>query len=356
MYDELSEGYHQLVGHDAQITQAQTSFRSGKMHHAWLLTGPSGIGKSLFARQLAAAIIASDTTQSAFFEDKPAFSLRFDPQNATMRQVMHHAHPDFHYIAPIEDEKNKSGAIKVEQIRSLTPFLSHKSATSGWRVAIIDHLDAVNVQGANAMLKMVEEPPEKTVIILIASAYGIVLPTIRSRCRHLKFDPLSQQDQQTILSAHLPEADQASLAQLALFSGGSIGYALEVAQTDALDLYEASCLILAKPQADTNALMQLSGKWGAVRNKALLPIAAQAFSRLLATAALTAAGAALPQTVMAQEKALISSLAEGSDAATIAAFHQEFLASLSKGVHSYLDMQSVFMKLFDKIHSLAHPK
>ena len=344
-----------LRGHEAQIAQVEESFKTGKMHHAWLLTGPKGIGKGLFAKYLAASILGQDESQTGLFGDASPFSLAVDPQTPVMRQIMQNAHPDYLYIAPSDDEKNKSGAIKVEQIRTLTPFFSHKSATGGWRVAIIDNLDSVNVQGANAMLKMVEEPPEKTVIILIARAAGSVLPTIRSRCRELRFDHLSTQDQLSLLQEHLPDADHAALAQLAAFSGGSMGYALEVAQTDVLDLYEASCLILAKPQTDVSTLLELSGKWGAAKKKASVPLAVAAFSRLLAYAAQHAASHQPQEQLMSCEMDVVRLLCQANAPLVLADLHDEFVATISRAESSYLDMPGVFMKLFNKIHSLSHP-
>ncbi|MGC6536507.1 MAG: DNA polymerase III subunit delta' [Candidatus Puniceispirillaceae bacterium] len=343
-----------LIGHKTQIAQAEEGVTSGKMHHAWLLTGPEGIGKARFAHQLAASLIAYDDSQSALFGDPTPFRIALDEANPDMRQVMQSAHPDFLHIAPIQDEKNKSGMIKVEQIRALTPFFSHKSASGGWRVALLDNLDAVNLQGANAMLKIVEEPPEKAIILLVAKSAGSVLPTIRSRCRELRFAHLSHEEQRILLSSHLPDADPDALTQLALFSGGSMGYALEIAKTDALDLYEASCLILAKPQADASTLLDLSGKWGAARQKKLLPIAKQAFSRLLAQAALSAAGRPLPEGLMDCERTLIGCLQDASNSLALAELHDDFMSELSKAERAFLDMPAVFLSLFDKIHSLAH--
>lgn len=354
MSDEAQMMPSELVGHQAQITAVETSFESGKMHHAWLLTGPKGIGKSVFAKQLAAAIIAHDDGQSALFGDKTPFSMAYESGNQTMRQVLQSAHPDFLSIAPIDEDKNKSGTIKVEQIRELTPFFSHKSANGGWRVAMIDTLDIVNQQGANAMLKIIEEPPEKAVILLLARSVGSVLPTIRSRCRELRFDPLLQTEQLTLLSKFLPDADNESLRKLAVFSGGSIGYALEIAQTDALDLYEATCLILSKSQTDTNALLELSGKWGAATKKNLRPIAVQGFSRLLSSAALQAAGHPSPVALLASEKLLIDQLCEGHDAKTLADLHDEFYQTVTSAERAYLDMVSIFLSIFDKIHRFAH--
>ena len=350
-----------LVGHKAQQAAVEQAFVGSRMPHAWLLTGPNGIGKAHFAKQLAAAIIAYDDTQSALFGDKPAFSMGYDETQETVnqdtaRQVIQGAHGDFLSISAVQDEKNKSGAIKVEQIRSLIPFFSHKSATGGWRVAIIDSLDDVNVQGANAMLKIVEEPPEKTVILLLATNAGAVLPTIRSRCRHLPFDPLSLPDQMTILQRYLPEADDDALQALAQFSGGSLGYALQVSETDALDLYQASCLVLAKSDSKAHHLLEISSRWGAAKQKALLPIATQAFSRLLSAAALQSAAQNLTDAFLPCETELITLLAKSAPPATLAELHGEMHRALQQGTRAYLDMASVFLSLFDKIHSIAHQK
>ena len=346
--------YRAIVGHEAQIALAEASVSSGKMHHAWLLTGPSGIGKATFAHHLGAALIAHNDSQSALFGDAAPFSMALDDTDQDVRQVLQLAHPDFLYIAPRDDEKNKSGAIKAEQIRELIPFFSHKSASGGWRVAIIDSLDAVNVTGANAMLKIVEEPPEKAIIILVARSAGAVLPTIRSRCRELRFAPLSAVVQKRLLAQHLPDADEDALHQLSLFSGGSMGYALLLDQSDALDLYEASCLILSKPQAEASQLLDLSAKWGSARQKHLLPIATQAFSKLLHQAALHAAGHKASEGLLACETQLISYLADASNPLALAELHQELIDTLAKAERAYLDMPSVFLSLFDKIHSHAH--
>lgn len=356
MTDIEPEHIHHLIGHEAQIKQTTALFESGKMHHAWLLTGPKGIGKSLFARQLAAAIISYDDNQSALFGEATPLSFELDNNHPDIRQVWQNAHPDFLYIAPVIDEKNKSGTIKVEQIRALTTFFAHKSAKDGWRVAIIDSLDECNVQGANAMLKIVEEPPEKTIIILLAKSKGAVLPTIRSRCFELKFNVLTLEEQVRVLRRYLTEADEKALEDLAKFANGSIGYALAIAETNLLDLYEASCLVLAKPQIDSSALLELSAKWGGTQTKALLPMATQTFMRLISDAALMATGKPLPAHHLDCEAPLLRLLCEASSPSSLAAFHHEIDTRLRVGERAFLDMPSVFMAIFDKIHSLAHPK
>ena len=351
---------HPIIGHQLQIDQLLDAFNSGKMPHAWMLTGPSGIGKAQLAQQLAASIIAHNDGQEALFGDPPPMSLQIQADNPDYRQVMQGAHPDFLYIAPIDSDKNKSGTIKIEQIRTLIPFFSHKSATGGWRVAIIDRLDDVNVNGANAMLKILEEPPEKAILFLICSQKGQVLPTIRSRCRQLTFSPLSVDVQSEILGRHFPEADKASLGNLAAISGGSIGFAIQIAETDAYDLYEASCRLLADSRASSKDMMAISSKWGAARGpqKQMIAIAKRAFSNLLAQAALRSASNQTDSenTLLAFEESLISLLSANASTDDLASFYKAYLAEIERAEARYLDFNSVFLMLFHKIHSLAHQK
>ena len=349
-----------IMGHETQIDQLLAAFNSGKMPHAWMLTGPSGIGKAQLAHQLAAAIIAKEDGQDALFGDPAPLDLHLSIDNPDIRQVMQGAHPDFLYIAPLDGEKNKSGTIKTEQIRALIPFFSHKSATGGWRVAIIDRLDDVNVNGANAMLKILEEPPEKAILFLICSQKGQVLPTIRSRCRQLAFAPLPQEVQISILNRHFPDADNETLGNLAAISGGSIGFSMQIAETDAYDLYEASCRLLADGCATAQDMMAISSKWGAARGpqKQMIAIAKRAFSNLLAQAALRSSSNQTVSTnaLLGFEDALITLLSANASSDDLAAFYKAYLAEIERAEARYLDFNSVFLMLFHKIHSLAHQK
>ena len=352
-----------IIGHEAQLDQLLEAFNSGKMPHAWMLTGPSGIGKAQLIHQFAANIIAHDTAQDALFGDASPLLFGAQLDNPQYRQVIQGAHPDFLYIAPLEDEKNKSGKIKTDQIRELIPFFSHKSASGGWRIAIIDKLDDVNVNGANAMLKILEEPPEKAILFLICGQKGHVLPTIRSRCRQMSFSPLSVDIQTDILSRYFPEADKESLANLAVISGGSLGFAMQIAQSDAYDLYEATCRLLADNNASAQDFMAISSKWGTAKTtqKQMIAIAKRAFSNILAQAALVSASSGHfnqhgQQKPLAFELTLISLLGQNTSPDIIASFYKSYLAEIERAEARYLDFSSVFLMLFHKIHSLAHPK
>ena len=352
-----------ILGHEAQINQLLEAFNSGKMPHAWMLTGPSGIGKAHLIHQLAANIIAYNDDQDALFGDPSPLSLQPMLDNPDYRQVIQGAHPDFLYIAPSDEDKNKSGKIKTEQIRALLPFFNLKSASGGWRIAIIDTLDDVNVNGANAMLKILEEPPEKAILFLICSQKGQVLPTIRSRCRQLAFSALTIEAQTSILTTHFPDADKQSLANLAAISGGSLGFAMQIAETDAYDLYEATCRLLSDSKAAAQDLIAISSKWGAARGsqKQMIAIAKRAFSNLLAQAAMQKAAVSegtdgRQSHLLAFEETLITLLSQNAPLDEIARFHEHYISEIKRAEARYLDFNSVFLMLFHKIHSLAHPK
>ena len=177
-----------VIGHSNFVEALTSSMASGRMHHAWLLTGPSGIGKATVAR-LAAAWLLSErvNTRDLFGAEVAGFSVSMEDPGAKL--VFNGAHPDYLAISPVLDD-NRSGQIKIDQIRAMVPFMAHKSARGRFRVTVIDSMDEVNRNGANAMLKLLEEPPENSVILLISSRPGQLPPTIRSRCRVVRLSPL----------------------------------------------------------------------------------------------------------------------------------------------------------------------
>ena len=185
-------------GHLAITAMLAQAVVSGRMHHAWLLTGARGIGKATTAR-LAAARLLSDMLPSARLFGDRVPTLDLDPGDPAANLVLSGAHPDFIDIRPSRDD-NKSGQIKIEQIRDLIPFMAHKPAYGARRVAIIDSMDEVNRNGANALLKIVEEPPENTVIFLVSSRPGRLLPTIRSRCCLVRMERLADDECRHVLA------------------------------------------------------------------------------------------------------------------------------------------------------------
>ena len=180
------ECLHHIQGHDDFLADIASSLSAGRMHHAWLLTGPVGIGKASMAKWRLRGFCQRRAVQ-LFLAGNP--DIKIDAEDAGT-VWFEGAHPDYKIIVPQTDD-NKSGQIKIDQIRELPPFMMHKPARGGWRVAIIDSMDVVNRNGANALLKLLEEPPKQAVIFLISSNIGHLAPTIRSRCRLVRMTRLT---------------------------------------------------------------------------------------------------------------------------------------------------------------------
>ncbi|MGD8327641.1 MAG: AAA family ATPase, partial [Sphingomonadales bacterium] len=175
MNEEGGISFEPLLGYDEAERLFLDALNSDRLHHAWLLTGPKGIGKATFAYRLS-ALLLSDSTNGDIDELHPA-----------IRLLRNEAHPDLRILKRGIDPKTGKlkSEISVADIRVLQGFLGSTAAQGGWRIIIIDAADDLNRNAANALLKILEEPPKKVAFFLISHAPGRLLPTIRSRCRHL---------------------------------------------------------------------------------------------------------------------------------------------------------------------------
>lgn len=227
-----------LVGHEDAIAHVAAAYQSGKMHHALLLSGPPGVGKATFAFHLAQHLLANPVPELA-----PATFSGRDPQSALFRQIAQGSHPSvLHLTRPVNERtKGFKSVVTVDEIRKIGRFLSMTSHDGGWRVVIVDPADDMNTNAANALLKNLEEPPARTLFVLIAHSAGGLLPTIRSRCQLIKFKPLNEAQLFQVLQslgAPLPD-DPQSRAALAQRAGGSVREALLLTQYGGLDIADA---------------------------------------------------------------------------------------------------------------------
>jgi len=175
-----------LLGHEAAERTLLDAIAQKRMHHAWLISGPEGIGKATLAYRFARALLAGTTVGAGA-------SLALDPSHPVFRRVAAAGHADLLTIERMVDEKTKrlKRDIAVAYVRKINGFMALTPAEGGWRVAIVDGAEDLNLASANGLLKILEEPPPRAVLLLVCSAPGRLLPTIRSRCRHLRLDPLA---------------------------------------------------------------------------------------------------------------------------------------------------------------------
>ncbi|HKP33767.1 MAG TPA: DNA polymerase III subunit delta', partial [Sphingomicrobium sp.] len=257
-----------IAGQDRAIAQFASAWASRKLHHAWLLAGPKGVGKATFAHAAARRVLAEAAG--------PVFDLsaiETDDEHPIVRLVDAGSHPDMRRLERLLNEKtgNLNRNIKVEQIRELGEFMGLTAALSPWRVVVIDSVDELEPSGANALLKILEEPPANTLFFLISHAPGRLLPTIRSRCRRLDFTSLDDDAMTSVLEAKASEVGAAERERIIAMSFGSPGRALAFAELGLAKLEQAAMAILREGDP-TNArradLAQELGKKGAAERYA----------------------------------------------------------------------------------------
>lgn len=231
-------------GHQKIEEEILSAFNKGCMPHGLIFSGPKGIGKSTFAFRLARFLLAqasgTDLAQASIFEDQTppkAENLTTSPHHPALRLMASGAHPDLLCIEPAYDAvKDKfKDAISVADIRRIAPFLHMTASFGGWRVVIINDADSMNRNAQNALLKILEEPPANTVLMLITHRIGAMIPTIRSRCRVFNFQKLSEGNFSKILTARGHFLEDGALETLYKLSDGSIGEALKFIDQDGIE-------------------------------------------------------------------------------------------------------------------------
>ena len=259
-----------LIGHDGAEAGLVEAWNSGRMPHAWLFTGPRGVGKATLAYRLARFALrggAADEGPSLFgaAELGPSTEgLGLDPELAVCRQVANGGHPDLLVIERSVNQRTNTlrRDIVVEDVARLSSFLRLTSGAGGWRVVVVDSVDEMNRNAANAMLKLLEEPPKRALLILVSHAPGGLLPTIRSRCRKLHLSPLRDEHVETLLSKFTPDLDPVLVTMATRLAEGSIGRALEIAANDGPTVLEDAVRVFdGAPPLNRKRLHEISEKW-----------------------------------------------------------------------------------------------
>lgn len=245
-----------LTGQEAAEELFLRAWKSGNLHNSWLIGGPQGIGKATFAYKAARFLLTADESRKDSYT-----SLNVSENEPAFRLIANRAHPDLKILERdfIETDKKKiikaikdgeamdeealsglkkSAVIKVDEIRTVNDFLRKKSFDGKWRIVVIDSADDLNTASANALLKILEEPPAGSLIFLISHNPYRLLPTIRSRCAKLNLQPLDEIQTASLLRRYRPELNEAEVKGIAGLCGGSIGRAMRYADNGALELYK----------------------------------------------------------------------------------------------------------------------
>lgn len=253
-----------LFGHAEAEQTLLESYKSGRIPHAWLIGGPPGIGKATLAYRLARFVLAHPDPKAPAVLN--ATSLAVDKDNLTGRRIAAQAQGDLLVLERTINEQTGKlyTVIRVDDVRRSVGFFGSTAGEGGWRIAIVDAVDDLQREGANALLKVLEEPPARTLLLLVSHAPGRELPTIRSRCRRLLLRPLADEDvARAIAHATGRDVNDADVKAAMAAADGSVGRALRFLDEKALALRQRVLELFAQlPNPDPRALHALGDAIG----------------------------------------------------------------------------------------------
>ena len=253
-----------LFGHEAADAALLEAYKSGRIAHAWLIGGPPGIGKATLAFRFARFVLAHPDPQAP--EVQEAASLTVAQDHPVARRIAAQAQGDLRVLERVVNEQTGKlyTNIRVDDVRRVVSFFSGTAAEGGWRIAIVDAIDDLAREGANALLKVLEEPPARTLLLLISHSPGRELPTIRSRCRRLLLRPLAQEDVvRALAAASGGDPGDPELAAAAAASDGSVSRAMALLDGPALALRQRVLEAIGQlPNPDPRALHALADALG----------------------------------------------------------------------------------------------
>ena len=302
-----------LFGQQAAEAAFLEAFGSGRMHHGWLITGARGVGKATLAWRIARFLLAQPPPDAGLFDAlPPPANLDISADHPVARRIQALSEPGLKLIRrSLNDQGRLRQVISVEDVRALRDFFGLSATEGGRRVVIVDAADEMNPNAANALLKLLEEPPAGAVLLLVAHQPSALLPTIRSRCRVLRLAPLGSEDMGRALAQALGEgAQDLDAGALAELSGGSVGEAIRILAGDGLALYaQLLAAMSGLPAMDRARLRALADSTAGRGSEARFDLLVRLVDMVMARLARTGAtGQPLPEAA-AGEAALIARLA-----------------------------------------------
>ncbi|MDC7681795.1 DNA polymerase III subunit delta' [Asticcacaulis sp. BYS171W] len=238
-----------LINGEPQEHALIDALSRGRLHHAWLLCGPEGVGKATFAYRAARYLMGRD-------RDRGFGLLGMSPDDADARLIVAQSHPDLLVLEREEKDGKTRKNITVDAVREVGEFFSKAPSRSAYRVCIVDAVDDLNINSANALLKILEEPPERGILFLISHSPGKLLATIRSRCRRLGFSPWDDAMVHRFVESRT-ELPEETLERLVVMAKGSPGRALRLWEDGALEMDELAAKLLSKAPPSRFELLPL---------------------------------------------------------------------------------------------------
>lgn len=244
-----------LYGHQDAEDALRQAFMAGRLHHAWLVTGPAGIGKATLAYRFARFLLKYGDPRVA--ENTGVSTLHVPPEDPVFKRVASRGHANVLTLRKPWNDRTKKfmTVLSVDEVRRTHDFFGMKAGEGGWRICIVDTADDMNASAANALLKVLEEPPARTIFFVLANHPGRLLPTIRSRCRQLPLKPLSHDQLLSAVHGHLGHMADGDMEAVAKLAQGSVGRALVLAGGGGIELYRDMHGVLSSlPKSDVPAI------------------------------------------------------------------------------------------------------
>lgn len=343
-----------LYGHESAERMLEAAFASRRMHHGWLFAGLDGIGKATLAYRFARHLLADPA-------ERIEGTLDVDPGTRAARQVLALSHPGLLVIRRSWDPKGKRfpATIPVDEVRRLKSFLGRTSEDGAWRVVIVDRADELNIAAANALLKSLEEPPARTVFLLISSAPGRLLVTIRSRVRTLDLQPLADEPLKRAVTQAFAESGEevgggvpagSEWAPLARLSGGSVRRLLALHAGGGLALHGRITALLERlPVVDWGAVHALGDELAGQAAEQRFGLFFELLTDTLARLAAVEAGA----DGTAEERALAARLIGPARLATWARLWERVAAAQAEAAALNLDRKALILDIFSQLGAAA---
>ena len=343
-----------LVGHESAERELRRLVEAGRLPHAILLSGPRGIGKATLAFRFARFLLANGEDRTNAVAES---GLAINSESGVFRRVAAGGHADLLTVERAYDPRRRRlrGEIVVEDAREITSFFRLTAAEEGWRIVIVDGAEEMNRSAANALLKVLEEPPRQALLLLVSHSAGRLLPTIRSRCRRFPLFPLARALVTRLLRRYRPELAQDEVEAVAALSDGSIGRALELAEAGGLTLHRSVLELLSQiPRLDVIRLHAFAEQLARADAEDAYRVGGELLLQLLARITVCSACPRRGgEPIVDGEDEAMRRLAGRADAARWAALREEIEHAFASTDQLNLDRKQAMLGVFFAIEELT---